>query len=61
MKIISTIYDTYKVRNVDEHDIVYECDVKPQRNSDKSLLLMLLNVLQAEEKAKEEKQQSIAK
>ena len=49
-------YPTYKARSVDELGIVYECDVKPQRNSDKSLLLMLLNVLQAEEKAKEEKQ-----
>ena len=49
-------YATYKARNVDELGIEYECDVKPQRNSDKSLLLMLLNVLQAEEKAKEDKQ-----
>ena len=51
-----SIYATYKARNVDELGIEYECDVKPQRNSDKSLLLMLLNVLQAEEKAKEDKQ-----
>ena len=48
-------YTTYKAKNVDELGIEYECDVKPQRNSDKSLLLMLLNVLQAEEKAEEEK------
>lgn len=50
-------YTAYKVRNVDELGIEYECDVKPQRNSDKSLLLMLLNVLRAEEKAEQEKQE----
>lgn len=49
-------YTVYKVRNIDELGIEYECDVKPQRNSDKSLLLMLLNVLRAEEKAEQEKQ-----
>lgn len=42
-------YISYKAQNVDEFGIVYDCGIKPQRDSDKSLLLMLLNVLKAEE------------
>lgn len=38
-------YTAYTVRNVDESGIVYECGVKPRQDSDKSLLLMLLNTL----------------
>ena len=44
-------YVNYKAQNVDEFGIVYECGIKPQRDSDKSLLAMLLNVLNAKEKA----------
>ncbi len=46
-------YTIYKAQNVDEFGIVYECGIKPQRDSDKSLLIMLLNVLNAQEKAEE--------
>ncbi len=49
------IYTTYKAQNVDEFGIVYDCGIKPQRDSDKSLLAMLLNVLNAQAKAEEEK------
>ena len=38
-----TKYLTYVARNVDEDGTVWECGVKPSRDSDKSLLLMLLN------------------
>ena len=38
-----TKYLTYVARNVDEDGSVWECGVKPSRDSDKSLLLMLLN------------------
>ena len=48
-------YITYKAQNVDEFGIVYDCGIKPQRDSDKSLLAMLLNVLNAQAKAEEEK------
>ena len=48
-----TAYTTYKAQNVDEFGIVYECNIKPQRDSDKSLLNMLLNVLNAQKKAEE--------
>ena len=48
-------YTTYKAQNVDEFGIVYDCGIKPQRDSDKSLLAMLLNVLNAQAKAEEEK------
>ena len=34
--------NTYGVRTVDEHGEVYECKIKPFRDSDKSLLNMLL-------------------
>lgn len=40
-----TKYMAYKVRTVDEGGIIYECGVKPSRDSDKSLLSMLLNTL----------------
>lgn len=39
-KIISG--NTYSVQTVDEDGEIYECAVKPYRNSDKSLLNMLL-------------------
>ena len=48
-------YVNYKAQNVDEFGIVYECGIKPQRDSDKSLLAMLLNVLNAQAKAEEAK------
>ena len=48
-------YTTYKAQNVDEFGIVYDCGIKPQRDSDKSLLTMLLNVLNVQAKAEEEK------
>ncbi len=34
--------NTYSVRTVDEDGVVYECKVKPARDSDKSMLQMLL-------------------
>lgn len=34
--------NTYMVRSEDENGMVYECNVKPFRSSDKSLLNMLL-------------------
>ena len=34
--------NTYAVRTVDENGEVYECNIKPYRNSDKSLLNMML-------------------
>lgn len=40
-----TSYTSYVVRSVDEDGCLYECGVKPQRDSDKSLLGMLLNGL----------------
>lgn len=40
-----TKYTTYKVRTIDENGIIYECGVKPARDSDKALLNMLINVL----------------
>ena len=44
-------YTAYKVQNIDEYGIVYECGVKPRQDSDKSLLAMLINILNAEAKA----------
>ena len=41
----TTKYTTYKVKNVDEFGVVYECSIKPARDSDKALLSMLLNTL----------------
>lgn len=43
-------YTAYKVQNIDEYGIVYECGVKPRQDSDKSLLAMLINILNAEAK-----------
>lgn len=40
-------YTAYTVRNEDDAGIVYECGVKPRQDSDKSLLIMLLNTLNA--------------
>ncbi len=40
-------YTIYTVRNVDDAGIVYECGVKPRQDSDKSLLVMLLNTMEA--------------
>ena len=40
-----TKYTTYKVKTIDEFGIVYECGVKPTRDSDKALLGMLINTL----------------
>lgn len=40
-----TKYTTYKVRTIDENGLIYECGVKPTRDSDKALLNMLINVL----------------
>ncbi|MBQ8451591.1 MAG: hypothetical protein IJ690_01545 [Clostridia bacterium] len=34
--------NTYAVRTVDENGEVYECNIKPYRNSDKMLLNMLM-------------------
>ena len=34
--------NTYAVRSVDENGEVYECNIKPFRSSDKSLLNMLM-------------------
>ena len=36
-------YTTYKVVTVDEDGVIYECGVKPSKDSDKTLLKMLLN------------------
>lgn len=43
-------YTAYKVQNIDECGIVYECGVKPRQDSDKSLLAILINILNAEAK-----------
>jgi len=37
-----TAYTAYSVRVTDEDGEVWECEVKPQRNSDKALLNFLL-------------------
>lgn len=34
--------NTYSVRSVDENGEIYECRIKPAKNSDKSLLNMIL-------------------
>lgn len=41
----TTKYNSYKVRNIDDDGVIYECGVKPARDSDKALLVMLLNTL----------------
>ena len=40
-KVISG--NSYAVRTVDEDGVVYECPIKPYRQSDKALLNMLLS------------------
>ncbi len=40
-----TDYTAYRAENIDEDGIVYPCEVRPQRNSDKGLLTVLLNTL----------------
>ena len=40
-----TKYMAYWVRSVDDDGRIYECNVKPQRDSDKALLGMLLNYI----------------
>ena len=39
-------YDTYKAQVVDEDGVVWECNVKPQRDSDKALLKFALICLE---------------
>ncbi len=43
-----TKYLTYKAHAVDNDGIVYECSVKPSKDSDKALFNMLLNSLHIE-------------
>lgn len=38
-----TKYNTYTARTIDKDGFVYECGVKPARDSDKALLKMILN------------------
>lgn len=40
-----TKYMSYKCRTIDESGFVYECGIKPSRDSDKALLQMVLNQL----------------
>ena len=40
-----TRYTTYKLQTTDEDGVVYSVGVKPQRDSDKTLLQMILNAL----------------
>lgn len=40
-----TKYMTYKARTIDEDGLVYECGIKPSRDSDKALLGMLLALM----------------
>lgn len=40
-----TKYMTYKARTIDEDGLVYECGIKPSRDSDKALLGMLLALI----------------
>ncbi|MBP5242882.1 MAG: hypothetical protein J6Z36_04240 [Clostridia bacterium] len=42
-----TKYTTYKIQTVDEDGVVYSIGVKPQRDSDKSYLQMILNSVNA--------------
>lgn len=46
-----TKYSTYTLQTTDEDGVVYQCGVKPSRDSDKALLLMLLNIKKAKSKA----------
>ena len=45
-----TKYTTYKVKTIDENGVVYECGVKPARDSDKALLFMLINTMGIDKK-----------
>ena len=45
-----TKYTTYKVKTTDENGVVYECGVKPARDSDKALLFMLINTMGIDKK-----------
>lgn len=47
----TSTYMSYKVRTVDENGIPFECGIKPSRDSDKSLLSMLVNLLSITKKA----------
>ncbi len=40
-----TNYTAYRAETIDDDGIVYPCEVRPQRNSDKGLLTVLLNTL----------------
>ena len=40
-----TKYMSYKARTIDEDGLVYECGIKPSRDSDKALLGMLLALM----------------
>ena len=40
-----TKYMAYWVQTVDENGLIYSCNVRPQRDSDKALLSMLLNLI----------------
>lgn len=40
-----TKYMQYKARTIDENGFIYECGIKPSRDSDKALLQMILNQL----------------
>ena len=46
-----TKYSTYTLQTTDEDGVVYQCGVKPSRDSDKALLLMLLNTRKAKSNA----------
>ena len=48
---VKTPYTAYSVRVVDEDGEVWDCEVKPQRNSDKALLKFLLIELGKQTKA----------
>ena len=46
----TTKYNTYTVRTIDENGVIYECGVKPARDSDKALLFMLINTMGIDKK-----------
>lgn len=45
-------YTEYEVKAVDEYDIEYSCKVRPKRDSDTSLLAMLISTLRHAPKGK---------
>lgn len=49
----TSFYTSYKVYTEDENGIPFECGVKPSRDSDKSLLLMLLRTVEFSQKVAE--------